>query len=91
MEREATERWSCRGIPVDVRRRFVGSCVSLGLRPGMVLAKVMEGLTDIETLREFMDEELSIRDLMEDAEDAMKAPLADLPCLGDPFKGMPRF
>ena len=71
MEWEATERWSCRGIPVDVRRRFVGSCVSLGLRPGTVLAKVMEELTDIEMLREFMEEELSIRDILEDAKNAM--------------------
>lgn len=84
------DRWTVRGITEETRREFVANCYRLGFPVGVVLTKILGELSDMGTLREFMEEELSIRDIMEGAKDALKDPLAGFPDLGDPFKGLPR-
>jgi hypothetical protein len=49
------------GITEETRREFVANCYRLGFPVGVVLTKILGEISDIETLREFMDEELSIR------------------------------
>jgi len=43
-----------RGIPADVRRRFIASCHINGIAAGEVLRKVFVELGDPERLRDYM-------------------------------------
>jgi|GEM_PF-5191753 len=88
---QSEDRWTVRGITEEVRRGFVANCYRLGFPVGVVLTKILGEISDIETLREFMDEELSIRDILDESKDAMKDPLGDLPAPSGLLKGLPRF